>query len=370
MNEAQNFVEKELWTSSSTPTWASPSQEEPMIPIYIPPQPQPQASQTATPETSWWVWWKQEESKIQIIEKVIYKKQKIHGFFRTLTILALLAIGFLMWWESTGMIELTINNYPLHNIYPMFIIISTIVIRSYRDLLGKIFGLWLFLKVFGWIFIIGIYTGLQPVHQRKAEHTINIPLSTWWINTFQTTTLFGEIHIQSTQSGNIKGIRHSDRKLLLSKKDTHTIYLQEDPRRNILQHYQSNLTLHLPETILRKYLYLKNFIGKHTIDLRNFERKNIIIHGGIQDVIIQVGKNISSWSYLEYQAAIANLHIDIPQDIGVILKYKQLWGKGNFPWFIASGNNYLQSTNIHDAKAILYITIAMGLGNISINRTN
>jgi len=42
-----------------------------------------------------------QQPTIQIIEKIVYKKQRIHGFFRTLTIIALLTIGFLMLGEST-----------------------------------------------------------------------------------------------------------------------------------------------------------------------------------------------------------------------------------------------------------------------------
>jgi hypothetical protein len=32
----------------------------------------------------------------QVIEKIVYKKQRVHGFFRTLMLIVLLAIGFLM----------------------------------------------------------------------------------------------------------------------------------------------------------------------------------------------------------------------------------------------------------------------------------
>lgn len=80
-----------------------------------------------------------------VIEKIVYKKQRVHGFFRTLTILALLAIGFLMLGESMGIAKLTIGDFALDTIYPIFIIFSTIIIRSYRDIFGKIFGLILFL---------------------------------------------------------------------------------------------------------------------------------------------------------------------------------------------------------------------------------
>lgn len=81
----------------------------------------------------------------EVIEKIVYKKQRVHGFFRTLTILVLLLIGFLMLGESMGIATVTIGNFALHSIYPLFVIFSTIVIRSYRDIFGKLFGLILFL---------------------------------------------------------------------------------------------------------------------------------------------------------------------------------------------------------------------------------
>ena len=74
-----------------------------------------------------------------VIERIVYKRQRVHGFFRTLTILVLLAIGFLMLGESMGIAKLTIGDFSLDTIYPIFIIFSTIIIRSYKDIFGKIF---------------------------------------------------------------------------------------------------------------------------------------------------------------------------------------------------------------------------------------
>lgn len=87
MVEATNFVEKTLGKSldpEKNPEMISEihPQVKEQIPVYTPPQ-------------------KTLEPTIQIVEKIIYKKQRIHGFFRTLTIIALLAIGFLMLGEST-----------------------------------------------------------------------------------------------------------------------------------------------------------------------------------------------------------------------------------------------------------------------------
>ena len=78
-------------------------------------------------------------------EKIIYKKQRVHGFFRTLTIIALLLVGFLMLAESMKIFSLNIDGVGLSQYYPFFIIFSAIIIWSYKGRFGKIFGLLLFL---------------------------------------------------------------------------------------------------------------------------------------------------------------------------------------------------------------------------------
>ena len=90
-----------------------------------------------------------QEPEVRIVEKIVYKKQRVHGFFRTLTIITLLAVGILMLGESMGIAKITFNGFALDTVYPIFVIFSTIIIWSYRDLFGKIFGVILFLGVFG-----------------------------------------------------------------------------------------------------------------------------------------------------------------------------------------------------------------------------
>lgn len=140
MAEAKNFVEKTLGNNvNKEENPESISETKEFIPIYTPPQ-----KQESTPPQQ-----QIQPPVIQIIEKVVYRKQRIHGFFRTLTIIALLVIGFLMLGETTGIIQLSVNTFKLHQIFPIFILFSTIIIRSYRGIFGKIFGLILFLIVFG-----------------------------------------------------------------------------------------------------------------------------------------------------------------------------------------------------------------------------
>lgn len=127
MVEAKNFVEKELGKNlDEKENLETIPETKETIPTYTPPPPPMQEPKPSEPQFI------QQAPIVQIVEKVVYKKQRIHGFFRTLTIIALLAIGFLMLGESTGLIELSINSFKLHQIYPLVIIFSTIIIRSYK----------------------------------------------------------------------------------------------------------------------------------------------------------------------------------------------------------------------------------------------
>lgn len=136
MVEAKNFVEKTLGKSldkdedieqSKKSEKNSNSENKYSIPEYTPPPRSAQEAQT------------QQIPLVQIVERVVYKKRKVHGFFRTLTIIALLAVGFLMRGESTGILVLSVNGFKLNQIFPLFIIFSTLIIRSYKGLFGKIF---------------------------------------------------------------------------------------------------------------------------------------------------------------------------------------------------------------------------------------
>lgn len=128
MVEATNFVEKELGKSldpEKNPEIISEVKEQ--TPVYTPPQKVQEEAQYNIPQPQYI-----QQPSIQIVEKIVYKKQRIHGFFRTLTIIALLVIGFLMLGESTGLITLSINSFKLHQIFPLVIIFSTIIIWSYK----------------------------------------------------------------------------------------------------------------------------------------------------------------------------------------------------------------------------------------------
>lgn len=136
MVEAKNFIEKSLGVNLNTERNNNGEDNiektieiKESVPVYTPPQQKNDNIVTPVPELQ-----TIQQPIIQIIEKTVYKKQRIHGFFRTLTIIALLLIGFLMLGESTGIITLSINSFRLHQIFPIFIIFSTIIIRSYKGI--------------------------------------------------------------------------------------------------------------------------------------------------------------------------------------------------------------------------------------------
>jgi len=359
MVEATNFVEKTL--GKSLDSEQKPEVKE-SIPMYTPPPPPKQEFIPPQPQTI-------QQPVIQIVEKIVYKKQRIHGFFRTLTIIALLAIGFLMLGESTGLIELSINSFKLHQIFPVFIIFSTIVIRSYRGIFGRIFGLALFLTVFVWMFAIGVFTSLNPTSKRKSWDTIDYALAT--DNNLYLQTLIGNSYIEGNKEKKTLGwTRNSDRRLLVSSGGNASgayLKLDEDPNRNVLQNYISNINLNIPNDKTIDLLYIKNLLWLHTIDLREFQWKMLKFHAGIDDVTIKIG-NVLSGNRIEVQGAAANVQLDIPRNVGVIMYYKMLAGKFKAPEFEALTGRYYQSQNIATADSIVNIYVNLWLGNTTINR--
>ncbi len=55
-------------------------------------------------------------------------------------------------------------------------------------------------------------------------------------------------------------------------------------------------------------------------------------HAGIGDITIRVG-NVLSGNKIEIQGAAANIEIDIPKDVGVMMYYKHFIGMLNVPGF-------------------------------------
>lgn len=80
-------------------------------------------------------------------QPLLSKSQNVHGFFRTLTLIALLLVGVLMLLEELKIFSLTMDRLDMNMFYPIFVILSVIVIWSYKGIFGKIFGLLMFLSV-------------------------------------------------------------------------------------------------------------------------------------------------------------------------------------------------------------------------------
>ena len=223
------------------------------------------------------------EPEIQVVEKIVYKKQRVHGFFRTLTIITLLAVGILMLGESMNIAKITINGFPLDTVYPVFVIFSTIIIWSYRNLFGKLFGLILFLGVFGGFFTIRIYNGLNPESQTRFGQPIQYTITGDKNEQLITSTLIGEIHVEgNTKSPYIQGIWESDRPLNQDKALSGTdeiLSLTEDNTINLLEQYVSKLTLFAPSAKRFTHIYLKNAIGEESVDTTNLNREKITFHG-------------------------------------------------------------------------------------------
>jgi len=369
MVEAKNFVEKELGKELNNEENIEKNleiKEQEKIPTYIPPPPPQQEKQ---PEELNII----EKPVIQIIEKIVYKKQKIHGFFRILTIIILIVIWFLMLGESTDIVKLSINNFTLHTIYPLIIILSAIILRSYKWLFGKIFWLILFLWIFGWIFGVGIYTSLNPTTQWKEWVNIYYTPSQTGINNIHIDTLIGNSYIEgSKKNTSIQWTRNSDRKLdtqIGNKKNIYNLYFKENRNRNVIQHYQSNIDLTIPYSRNMETIYVKNILWLHTIDLKDIQRKNIKTHGGIQDITIRVD-NVLSGNKIEIQWIAANVDILLPKNIWVIVYHKHRLGKLQISWFEETEKRYYQSQNIKNAKAILHIYINLWVSNTKINWKN
>jgi len=369
MVEATNFVEKTLGKSlDPEKNIETPAAAKESVPVYTPP---PQPRQEFIPPQPQIL----QPPVIQIIEKIVYKKQRIHGFFRTLTIIALLAIGFLMLGESTGIVELSVNTFKLHQVFPIIIILSSLIIRSYKWLFGKLFWLIIFLGVWGWMFTVSIYTWLNPSSKRTSGETIkySIPELQSGTTNLYIQTLVGNSEIRGNKKNDsIAWTRNSDRNLLVASGNNGNVAylkLQEDSNRNILHNNASKMDLTLPDKQTFDLLYIKNLLWQQTIDLSTFQRKMLKFHAGIDDVTIKIG-NVLSGNKIEIQGTAANIQLDIPKDVGVLMYYKHLVGMINIPDFDALSGHYFQSKNIATAKTMVNMYINIGIGNTKINRVD
>jgi hypothetical protein len=306
------------------------------------------------------------QPQVQIIERVVYKKQRVHWFFRTLTIIALVIVGFLMLMESLNIFSLDIHGFPLRMIYPVFIIFSSIVLWSYRGLFGKIFGLILFLTVVVGSFSIWVYSSLHPSTAIKIGTPVFYPMfsgseyTKLYIN-----TLVSDLTINGVKTTKfLEGNYWSDRNLLIfsGAKDNFQYYsLSEETNLNLLQNYYSVVSFGVNST-QDLYLYIKNFIALQKLDLSTTKTKTVKIHaaGILSDIVVAPGM-----SSLEIESALADVTVHLPKDVWVKLTYKHLLGKTSLDWFEQKWPGYFESQNIAEAKTIITINMRLGLAKVA-----
>lgn len=301
----------------------------------------------------------------QVIEKIVYKKPRIHGFFRTLTIIALLVVGILMLLENYNIVKLSIAGFTLDMIYPIIVIFSTIIIRSYRWILGKIFWLILFLWVVGGFFGISTYTSLNPSTKSKFGDYIHYTVPSWdttgiVLSDVRITTFLGNFDIKWTETKNLAEWTYkSDRNLLLTtwiKLNSDYLFLQEDPNVNLLQNVFSNLSLGVNRS-RPVNIYLKNMLWTHHIDLSDIAWFKTKIHGGIQDLAVTLWENLYKDNALEIQLVGGKIVLNVPQNIGVKLYFNQWAWSLTLTDFDSKGKGYFESKNIGTAEKVANISV-------------
>ena len=310
------------------------------------------------------------EADIQIIEKIVYKKQRVHGFFRTLTIIVLLVIGFLMLGESMGIAKVSIGNFALNVIYPLVVIFSTIVIRSYKGRFGKLFGLLLFLWVFGGFFTIRIYNGLDENTKTTFAEPIAFEITGNTAENITIKNLANNLDFEgNTKSPYLQGTRASDRDMLTSRSTTdghETLLIKENNTLNLLQDFVSNLTLYAPSKTNFQNIYIRNARGTENINTQNLNRHKMTLHGGMNKIVLDIN-NVPKDALIEIQWALQDITINIPQGMGVQMKYRNKIGYKNIPDFTHQTWYLYTSTNITQAKKILNLNINIFMGRLQIN---
>jgi len=310
----------------------------------------------------------QTEKEPQI--QIIYIKQRVHWFFRTLTIMALLAVWFFMLLETTWIMKLNIDNFPLNVAYSVFVIFSTIVIWSYRDFFGKIFGLILFLWVVWWVFTIGVYTSLNPSTESKVGSRINYEIPNWKHKEFSLNTMIWNFNIHSTDSKDIiSGTWKSDRNLIpniWSSGNVWFVNLSEDNHWNVLQSYYSNINLGFPSKIEFEQIYIKNLAWINTIDLTNIQWNGLKIHEWIDILNLKLWE-INNESKIQIQSAFSDILLKIPEWIWVRLYFKHKVWIMKLENFEKKESHYYESLNITEVKNIVNINVKMWGGRFRIN---
>ena len=315
--------------------------------------------------------------QVQVVEKIVYQKQRIHGFFRTLTLLTLLFVGVLMLLEVMGIFSLSIGGVAINTFYPVFVILSVIVIWSYKGIFGKIFGLLMFLSVVAGFFILSVYSSLTP--STITDNSItwsnsSFALESWHrYSKIYVTTLLDSLQITGqTATWLLSSQYDTERPLNLfsgSIQSGHNYAIvQESDDVNLLERVYTHLNIWL-NTTQPIYLYVKTLIGEDTIDLSKTNLRGLRLYGGVLSWDVSLGTGTASWSKLDMQAAVANVTLHLPKTMGVRLYYKSYIGKTDLPDFKQwpTSDTYV-SNNINQSTSILDINAHFGLSKFTIVR--
>lgn len=114
------------------------------------------------------------------------------------------------------------------------------------------------------MFTISVYTSLNPSSKWKEGNIISyeLPQTEKKTNTnIYIQTLIGNSYIEGTQKETLEGTWNSDRNLFVTSggnEKTTYIKFNEDNNRNLLEKYNSNLDLEIPQNTRFNMLYIKN----------------------------------------------------------------------------------------------------------------
>lgn len=306
-----------------------------------------------------------------IIEKVVYKKQRVHGFFRTLTILALVIVWFLMLAEVLNIFKLNINWFNFSLIYPIFIILSSIVIWSYKGIFGKLFGLLLFLAVFVWFGTLGVYTSLNPSTNTKFGSYVSYPANTGLkASKIYLETLISDLNIQGKQTNNLVEWNYAgDRILTIASGVVASwhdyLILQEDINWNLIQNYYNTISFGVNQT-QSTYIYVKNLLSMEKVDLSNINWSNVKLYGWASILDLTLWSNVRDWGEIFIQSAVSDITLHLSKGVGVKLTHSNLAGKLNLINFTQKDKWVYESTNIKAGQPTVSINIKLGVGRVNV----
>lgn len=367
------------------------------------------------------------QPKVEVVEKIVYKKQRVHGFFRTLALVALLFVGVLMLLEWLKIFSLDLDWLDTKIFYPVFIILNVIVIWSYKGLFGKIMWSLMFLGVVAGFFVISVYSSLSSTIENHTGSLLTFPIySGTHYSKIYVSTILNSLTV-GAQTGSGLLVSNYDVERPLSLLSGYVLWshnyaiITESDKVNLLEWVYTRLQLGLQEQH-PIYLYIKTLLGQNTLDMTNVLTRWLRMHWGIvsTDIIFWSGQilalsptntlsdlsgssiqtwdialwtgtesslltgsvlswavsswfitSISSWSNhidLDVQAAIADITLHLPKTMWVRMQYKSYIWTVDLPQITKKIDGIYESDNIDKATTILDINALFGLSRLTIVR--